>query len=155
MNQNERYDKIGNLATAMLNTVPRLQRRVIRKHMMLDGTNLALPKIGVLYTLMKEGPLPLYVIAKRRSYSRQNLTTLTDRLEADGLVRRCPSIKDRRVINLQITEAGERYITEIGEQMKGALVKELELMDDADIEALRTSFETIERLYLKIAEAQK
>lgn len=151
MEQNERNDQIESLAMVMLNTVPLLNRGLIRKHNMLDRTNLPLPKIGILFTLMKEGPLPLSVIAQMHSYSRQNLTTLTDQLEANGLVRRCPSDQDRRVINLQVTEDGERYIIEWSERMKQALVIELECMDDSEIEDLRSSFETIKRIYLKIA----
>jgi MarR family transcriptional regulator, organic hydroperoxide resistance regulator len=155
MNRNERNDKIGTLAITMLNIVPLLSRRVIKRHEMVEGTNLTIPMIGILFTLTKDGSLPLHVIAERHSYSRQNLTTMTDRLEAEGLVRRCPNIKDRRVIDLEITDAGRRYFLERGEQMKQILVKELGCMEDSEIDALRNSFETIERLYLKVEEAQK
>lgn len=155
MEPKERNEHIGELAVAMLKTVPLLYRRVIRKNEVLSGSDMAYPKIGILVTLKKEGPLPLSVIAERHSYSRQNLTTLTDRLEADGLVKRAPDLADRRVINLEITAAGESYIKENGERIKQALVKELEHMDDAEVEALRRSFETIERYYLRVAEAPK
>lgn len=155
MEQNGRDEQIGNLASAMLKTVPLLHRRVIRKNEMLDGTNLAYPKIGILITLAMEGSLPLSVIAQLNSYSRQNLTSLTDHLETDGLVRRSPDIRDRRVTNLELTNAGIVYLREIGERMKKGLVKELERLDDADIQDLRNSFETIERILQKIAEAHK
>ena len=39
--------------------------------------------------------------------------------------------------------------------MKKGLVKELERLDDGDIQDLRNSFETIERILQKIAEAHK
>jgi DNA-binding MarR family transcriptional regulator len=155
MEQSERYDQIGDLAVAILRTVPLLYRRVIRKDEMLQGISCCYPKTGILVTLMRRGPLPLSTIAKLHSYSRQNLTTLTDRLEADGLVRRVPDAKDRRVINLELTDAGRKHIHERGERLKQELVKELECMDDAEIQALRNSFETIARLYLRVAEPEK
>ena len=155
MEENERNEQIGDLAEAMMKSVPTLLRRLIRKDEKVDGTNLAFPKIGILMTLVREGPLPLSVIADRHSYSRQNLTTLTDQLEADGLVKRSPDVKDRRVINLDLTDAGIRYVAEKKRLTKDRLVRELENMDDADIEALHHSFETIERIYLKLAESQK
>jgi DNA-binding MarR family transcriptional regulator len=155
MEQEARNDKIGNLAVAMLKTVPLLHRRVIRKNEMLSGSNMTYPKIGILVTLLREGPLPLSVIAQRHSYSRQNITSLTDHLEKDGLVRRSPDVKDRRVTNLELTDAGKMYIKETGERLKQGLVKELERMDDPEIEELSGSFETIERIYLKITEDQK
>jgi len=140
---------------AILRTVPLLYMRVIRKNEMLEGTNVGYPRIGILVTLMRRGPLPLSTIAKLHSYSRQNLTTLTDRLEADGLVKRVPAAGARRVINLELTDAGRRHIHDHGGRLKQELVKELESMDDAEIEALRNSFETIARLYLKVAEYEK
>jgi DNA-binding MarR family transcriptional regulator len=154
MEQNERNDNIGNLAMAMLRTAPLLYRRMIKKYEMLDGTNLAYPKLVILMTLKREGPIPLSVIAELHSYSRQNLTTLTDHLEADGLVRRSPDVNDRRVTNLELTDAGIRYIRESGMRIKQGLIKELECLDDTDIEALHNSFETIERIYLKISGAR-
>ena len=128
MEQSERYDQIGDLAVAILRTVPLLYRRVIRKDEKLQGTSCCYPKTGILVSLMRRGPLPLSTIAKLHSYSRQNLTTLTDRLEADGLVRRVPDANDRRVINLEITDAGRKHIHERGERLKQELVKELECM---------------------------
>ena len=155
MERNERIEQIGDLAGAMMKTVPTLCRRVLRKDEKTDGTNLTYPKIGILMTLVREGPLPLSVIADRHSYSRQNLTTLTDQLESDGLVIRSSDAKDRRVTNLELTDAGINYVAEKRRLTKERLVRELENMDDAEIEALHRSFETIERIYLKIAESQK
>jgi len=159
MNREERDEQISSLAVAVLKTVPLLYRRVIRKSEMLAGSNMAYPKIGILWTLKRKGPLPLSKIAEMHSYSRQNLTTLTDRLEADGLVRRAPDLKDRRVTMLELTEEGGMYIVDHGERLKRELVEDLEHMDDDDIEALRASFETIvetiDRVYLKTAGARE
>ena len=50
---------------------------------------LSLAKFGVLRCLVHEQrPLPLSAIAQRQKCVRSNMTQLTDRLEADGLVRR-------------------------------------------------------------------
>ncbi|MDW5562676.1 MAG: MarR family transcriptional regulator [Methanomassiliicoccus sp.] len=151
MEYDGKNDSLGDLAGVILRTVPLLFRRVIRKDELLDGSPAAYPKIGVLVVLKNEGPLPLSVIAERLSCSRQNLTTLTDRLEAEGLVKRSPGIKDRRVVNLDLTEAGRQCIKNTGERMRQRLIKELENMEDSDIEDLRSSFEIIERTFLKVA----
>ncbi len=154
MERRERTDQIGDLAVTILRTVPLLYRRAIRRNEMLDGDNMTYPRTGVLVTLMIEGPLPLSVIARLHSYSRQNLTTLTDRLEADGLVRRSPDANDRRVTNLELTEAGRRCLREKGERMKEMLVKELGDMSDEEIAALHGSFETIDMIYLRTGPAR-
>jgi len=153
MQNNERNEQIGRLAVSMLRTVPVLYRRVIRKNERQDP-ELAYPKIGVLATLKNHGPMPISVLARFNSYSKQNLTTMADRLEEDGLVRRVPDEGDRRVINLQITDAGIEYIKINGKRMKESLVQDLQGMDDSDIEELKNSFETIERVFVKFAKTQ-
>jgi DNA-binding MarR family transcriptional regulator len=153
MEEKQRNEQIGRLAVSMLRTVPVLYRRVIRKNEMQDP-ELAYPKISVLATLRTYGPMPISTLAKFNSYSKQNLTTMIDRLEADGLVKRVPDANDRRVINIEITEAGFDYIKINGKRMKESLVQDLQDMDDSDIEALKDSFETIESIFLKFAKTQ-
>ena len=41
------------------------------------------------------------------------VTRLLDRLEAKGLIRRVRSAEDRRVVNLELTEAGEKIAAEV------------------------------------------
>ncbi|MBS1228059.1 MAG: marR [Proteobacteria bacterium] len=41
------------------------------------------------------------------------VTRLLDRLEAKGLIRRLRSAEDRRVVNLELTEAGEKIAAEV------------------------------------------
>lgn len=68
---------------------------------------LSLAKFGVLRCLMDEArPLPLSAIAQRQRCVRSNMTQLTDRLEADGLVRRVDDPHDRRAVLAEATEAG-------------------------------------------------
>jgi DNA-binding MarR family transcriptional regulator len=148
----ERKDQISNLSIAILQTVPVMYRRLVRKNEMLEGNNGGYPKMGILTTIQRNGPLPLSAIAQLNSYSRQNLTTLTDRLEADGLVRRVPSASDRRVINLELTDTGREYISAHYKRIAQALMDELAGLDDSNVKVLLTSFENIEKLYLRAAE---
>jgi DNA-binding MarR family transcriptional regulator len=68
---------------------------------------LSLAKFGVLRCLMDEArALPLSAIAQRQRCVRSNMTQLTDRLEADGLVRRVDDPSDRRAVLAEATDAG-------------------------------------------------
>lgn len=68
---------------------------------------LSLAKFGVLRCLIDENrALPLSAIAQRQRCVRSNMTQLTDRLEADGLVRRVDDPNDRRAVLAEATEAG-------------------------------------------------
>ena len=53
-------------------------------------------------------PMPMGRLAETLSCDASNVTGLIDRLEARGLVRRVPSVQDRRVKVLELTQAGAR-----------------------------------------------
>jgi MarR family 2-MHQ and catechol resistance regulon transcriptional repressor len=74
----------------------------------LGRVGLTPPKFNVLMELaaQQDGLLQLCEIARRLIRSAPNVTTLIDRLEADGLVRRERDRTDRRVIHAGITERG-------------------------------------------------
>ncbi len=73
---------------------------------------LTLQKFNVLMELAasREGRLSLSDIGRRLIRSAANVTTLVDRLEADGFVRRVGDAVDRRVTLVEITERGWRAL---------------------------------------------
>lgn len=44
---------------------------------------------------------------------RHSVVGLVDRAEAAGLVRRCPDADDARVVRVELTDAGDRLVTEL------------------------------------------
>ena len=80
----------------------------MRLEQALTPLQLSLAKFGVLRCLVHEDrPLPLSAIAQRQKCVRSNMTQLTDRLEADGLVRRVDDPEDRRAVLAEPTAAGK------------------------------------------------
>ena len=67
---------------------------------------LTLPKFNVLIELAQTpgGRLPLHEIRRRLVKSAPNITSIVDRLEADGFLVRSRDTADRRVVMAQITE---------------------------------------------------
>src|SRR5438132_13146247 len=69
---------------------------------------------SVLVVLKSVGrPLPLSRLARLLVQEAQSVTSLVDRLESRGLVRRVPDSRDRRVINVQLTPDGEEMFKQI------------------------------------------
>jgi DNA-binding MarR family transcriptional regulator len=80
---------------------------------------LSLAKFGVLRCLVHEQrPLPLSAIAQRQKCVRSNMTQLTDRLEADGLVRRVDDPQDRRAVLAEPTAAGRLAVVRAEEVLR-------------------------------------
>jgi DNA-binding MarR family transcriptional regulator len=66
------------------------------------------------------------VLAERMSSAKSNITTMVDRLEADGILSRAPSPTDRRAIEISVTDKGKRLysdatrkVAEVERQLKG------------------------------------
>lgn len=69
---------------------------------------------SVLVVLKSVGrPLPLSRLARLLVQEAQSVTSLVDRLEGRGLVRRVPDQRDRRVINVELTDEGQALFQRI------------------------------------------
>ncbi len=60
-----------------------------------------------------EEPLPLSKLARFLVQEAQSVTSLVDRLEARQLVRRVPDHRDRRVIHVELTPAGDEMFDQV------------------------------------------
>jgi DNA-binding MarR family transcriptional regulator len=74
----------------------------------LKAVGLSTAKFEVLLQLVRSGEaLPLRVLAEEQGCVPSNITTLVDRLEAEGLVQRVDDPADRRSRRAQLTPLGE------------------------------------------------
>ena len=122
------------VSTALIEAARTLEARL---EMALAPMQLSLAKFGVLRCLVHEQrALPLSAIAHRQKCVRSNMTQLTDRLEADGLVRRVDDPLDRRAVLAEATAAGrlafaqaedilraeeERFLLSLSSQERGLM----------------------------------
>lgn len=68
--------------------------------------------VGVLTILQKDGPTPISHLGNQLGIRKPNMTKLVDKLEKEELIKRSPSEKDRRIINLVITAKGTEMMNE-------------------------------------------
>ena len=69
--------------------------------------NVSAAQINCLLALYENGPLPPSQIAKHMMVNSSTVTGIIDRLEQKGLVGRSRISLDRRVITIELTEAGK------------------------------------------------
>jgi MarR family transcriptional regulator for hemolysin len=75
----------------------------------LKSVGLSAAKYKVLSQIAKSNePVPLRLLAEEQQCVASNVTTLVDRLEADGLVRRVDDPADRRSKRAELTELGKQ-----------------------------------------------
>ena len=79
----------------------------------LKGVGLSAAKYKVLSQIAKSRePVPLRLLAEEQQCVASNVTTLVDRLESDGLVRRVDDPADRRSKRAELTELGKEKAEE-------------------------------------------
>jgi len=66
------------------------------------------PQVACLLALLDDGPTSPSQIAKKIMVESSTVTGIIDRLEQKGLVKRTRVSQDRRVITVELTEAGQR-----------------------------------------------
>jgi DNA-binding MarR family transcriptional regulator len=77
------------------------------------------PQMGVLANL--DDSLPMSRLASEMGCDASNITWMTDRLEARGLVERRPDPNDRRVKRLTLTEPGRKLRRDIERRLHTGL----------------------------------
>ena len=71
---------------------------------------ISVAQLHILYTLRRNGQMPMSRLAEVLNVSLSNATGLIDRIEERGFVDRTRVPEDRRIVLIRVTEAGERML---------------------------------------------
>lgn len=96
-----------------------------------------LPRFDVMAALYRrrEG-VTMSELSRMLLVSNGNATTVVDRLEADGLVRRTPSETDRRTVFVALTAAGLQQFEVLAAGHEAEVARMFAGLSEADLEAL-------------------
>ncbi len=93
-------------------------------------------QFAVLEALYHLGSMTQGEVSTKVLKSGSNMTTVIDNLERDGLIKRERDAKDRRVINVHLTEAGKRKIEVVLPGHIAALVDEFSVLSASEQQTL-------------------
>lgn len=113
--------------------------------------DLSTPQYAILFHTSREG-VPLSTLCAEMLADNSNLTRLVDRLAARGLVRRAQSPHDRRVILVQLTDAGEALINELRPRHRHLIE---ERMSHLEPERLLAMHDALDQLYAALANLEE
>jgi MarR family 2-MHQ and catechol resistance regulon transcriptional repressor len=102
----------------------------------LAAAGLTATQLGVLEAILHKGPLTQRELGRKVLTSAGNMTDVLDKLEARGLVCRTRSPRDRRIVSVALTPAGQaliealfpRHARDIAAAMAGLSCEELRLL---------------------------
>ena len=98
--------------------------------------DLTYSQFAVLEALYHLGSMTQGEISNKVLKSGSNITTVIDNLERDGMVRRERDAKDRRVINVHLTEAGKGKVEAVLPGHVAALVQEFSVLSASEQQTL-------------------
>lgn len=109
----------------------------------MEARGLGLTEFAVLEALYHKGRLPLGAIGDRILLTSGTVTYVIDKLEEQGLLRRCPCKADRRRTFAELTEAGRARIAKLFPEHAAVL---RDLMDGLSTEEKKAAADLIKRL---------
>lgn len=89
----------------------------------------------------KGEPVSMTDLAAASFVSKPNLTTMVDRLCADGLVERSSDVNDRRIVNVALTKKGKDFLCRHKAEVAEFIESRLALLDDAELEKLKRALD--------------
>lgn len=102
----------------------------------------------------KGGPVSMSDLACASFISKPNLTTMVDRLCADGLVERSADPSDRRVVNVALTQEGRNFLIRHREEVAKFIAARLSILDEADLERLKVVLDELTDILETLGEKQ-
>lgn len=96
----------------LLRAIRRIIRAVdVQSKRVTRAAGLTIPQIVILQTLRERGAISTRGLAAEISLSAPTVTTVLDRLEGRGLVRRTRKLEDRRVVLTELTPQGRAVLS--------------------------------------------
>ncbi len=98
--------------------------------------DLSQTQFGVLEMLYHLGPVNQKTIGEKLLISKSNVVAVIDKLEAQELVQRQRSVKDRRQIFVHLTDNGRTLIETLFPAHVAAIVAEMDCLTDTELAEL-------------------
>ncbi|WP_128378055.1 MarR family winged helix-turn-helix transcriptional regulator [Streptomyces cavernae] len=136
-------DPDGLLAEQLLRLTRRVHR-IQKRHLEKSGLGITPAQGRLLRTLAHYGSPPRMAdLAERLEVVPRAVTTLVDGLEASGKVRRVPDPANRRVIRIEVTEAGRQALRELRAARRSAAEDILAPLTDEQRKVLGVLLDTL------------
>lgn len=110
--------------------------------------------IHVMGALNYHGTLTMTGIGVHLSLPKPQVTSLVNRLAADGLVERLYDENDRRIILIQLTETGREKYKEIKSLISESLITSLKELDENTLKELGESSSSVAAILIQINKNQ-
>lgn len=108
------------------------------------------PQLWAMKTIFQHGSLPLGELSKKMYLHPSTISGVVDRLESKGYVVRDRNHKDRRVVTVRLTPAGDALVRKAPSPAQGKMIHGLRNLEEDELYAI---YNAVQKL-VEIMEAQ-
>jgi DNA-binding MarR family transcriptional regulator len=145
--------KVDQMLDNIFNVIPLFHRTILKPdHLSFNPMSSDFKAMRI---LMRHGPLPMSRIGVWLGISKPNMTSIIDKLMAEGHVERRQDLKDRRVVEVSLTAEGQKHMHNCMREGRESMKIKLSTLSEEEINTLYTSLENIRVILLKINEMNK
>jgi DNA-binding MarR family transcriptional regulator len=102
-------------------------------------SGLTVPQLLVMQAIAKEGSPSTSTLARHIVVSHATVTRIIDRLERDGIVKREKSSKDKRVVNVSLTDSGKSKLDAAPEPLQAEFLRRYRELESWEQQMLKSS----------------
>ena len=131
----------------ILMSIRRITRAVdMHSKRLFKTSGLSIPQLLVMQSVRRHGDVAIGVIANHVCLSQATVTTIIDRLESQGYLRRERSQEDRRIVHVALTFAGTSKLDETPELIQGDFVEAFRQLDRWEQQMLLSTLDRVARM---------
>lgn len=138
-------------------STPNVSQKFIETLMLINNnffrqTQLPLPlnQLGALMVIFTDQPVSISDISHILNISKQQMTTIIDKLVRNGLVQKEPNLHDRRCSVITLTPAGQKIIDDQNERVRERFAARLPQLSESEKRQLSHAILTVNRLIEKM-----
>lgn len=140
-----------NVAGRLLSLMPVIRERLLKPGEAAWRSRLSTLQFFTLSLLQKRGPLTMGDLAQHLQVSKQQLTSIVDRLIEQDAVCRGRDAGDRRVVNVDLTSGGADLLESVRGEARRALASKLAPLSEAELEELERSISKVQEILGRVA----
>ena len=143
--------KLEAIVQNFISIIPLFKKKLLHDNCKFDKGNLNHSHFHILAVLKKEGQQPISEVAKKLFISTPNMTKLLNKLIDEGMIERIPGEKDRRIININLTEKGSTYLKSSFLEIQSSLKDKISSLPDEKLDKLNDSLITLKEVLNEIS----
>lgn len=142
--------KLEAIVQNFISIIPLFKKKLLHDNCKFDKGNLNHSHFQILAVLKRKGN-NLYQKWQKLFISTPNMTKLLNKLIDEGMIERIPGEKDRRIININLTEKGSTYLKSSFLEIQSSLKDKISSLPDEKLDKLNDSLITLKEVLNEIS----